>query len=159
MNYETAVAALTKFGPITRYQYSWYKLVKTAITHNEARVLSSKWCQPYQLIEPVDELNIHEQYTYEDCVITTITTKNNRLIFEIVVYDGDTFNGVRTTQRCKFVVEFDILNNMVRDEIYKLIRCVAEQQIEEEDLAAIKLREDKRVEELLADLTISVEAV
>jgi hypothetical protein len=77
-------------------------------------LLSTKWLNSnrnYTWHKPPER---KDTSTYRDCLDLQLTCKNDNIIAELIVWDGDNMWGTRTDRRCSFKFSIDKLSPLIK---------------------------------------------
>jgi hypothetical protein len=152
MKYETAVAALDKYGPISSTQYRWFSLARQLVKQGDA-FFTGKWLNDNDKWEWYDAPDILKEGTYEGCTQTKIIAEHNRLMMLIEVWDGDSFDGYPTKRRCEFLVKLNLLPDEITRRILSKLESQAEDDINHQDDEKRRLRIEAQFNSMMDSLT------
>lgn len=89
--------------------------------------------------------------TYSDCRFIEVLVKNNQIIVNLIIWDGDSFYGTATNKRCEFLFNIDkkspiikLIKSKLMGELYYLAKG--------EYLLMKEIREKNEINEILANM-------
>lgn len=71
------------------------------------KLLNTEWLNENKNWSWHAEPNQKNTTTYADCRYANVTAKNNEILLDLIIWDGDAYNGTRTNTRCSFLFSID----------------------------------------------------
>lgn len=151
MNFETAIKALGQLHNAIGLGYDWKWLdLARRISADEGSATDSVWLNGNDQFSWLKTPDIQKESSYSECVRGSLYTLDaHNLVLEVEISDGDLLTGYPIKRRCRFSVTFDKMYAQLERPISQALRNRAKYLIEQEDKAAMELRIQSTINNLL----------
>lgn len=152
MKYEQVAKALANEGREDIYIYHsfglWneFSLVRSLVKEGKAEVVDSKFYSLYSW-EKDRRPDIQTESTYSECLDMEFNVKTS--ILSIKMWDGDSFHGNKTTQRCEWQVKVKAASTpFIKERVVSELKRYAERLREKQ----IIQEEQEKIDKIFQDL-------
>jgi hypothetical protein len=145
MKITTAKKLLGELQGISSIGWRWQLVMRELA---EKQKVTSYWYEdryrnsPDKIYKRKGFPDIQTESTYDKCVTASLYEKNNKIVFETVLYDGDFLNGNPTQRRCVFQTEittiFPVFEKLIYEKLEYWAIDIYEERLETQRQIAIQ---------------------